>query len=417
MNSEILVQIHPDEAIELLLAQDIDYEMETISLDDALGRVAAENIYSKVNVPPFDRSPYDGYAFRGEDTIGASKDRWVELEVIEEIPAGTWPKYEISSGTAAKILTGGPVPEGANVCIKYEETELIDNKVRIFREIQPNTDIVYMGEDRKKDEVIIEKGDVLNTGEIGELASQGISKVVVYRKPVVGIFNMGSELTPPEERLKKGKIYNSNYNALRAFLENIGMEVIDFGIIKDDEELVEQKTIESLSLVDILITTGGASVGDYDYALSSIKNIGAKVLFWKTAMKPGGSIVVSNVEEKIVFGLSGNPAAALLSLYRVGLPFLYKACGRRELKPEAVNVFLKEDLDKNSPAVRLLRGQLEIDNGKVYFAENKEQGNGVVSSFVKCDAFAEIPMGSKAVSAGTLVKAYRVGSLFGSVGE
>ena len=417
MNSNVLMQIHPDEAIEILLKNGFEHVTEELSLGDGLNRVCAEDVYAKVNVPPFNRSPYDGYAFRGEDTVGASNENPVELKVIEEIPAGAWPVNEITSGNAAKILTGAPVPNGANVCIKFEKTVATETSVKIFNEIAPDTDIVYAGEDRAKGDLIISKGEVLNVGSLGELASQGHSTVKVYRRPVVGIFNMGSELTPPDMELENGKIYNSNGSSIGAFLKNIGFEVVNYGMVVDDEEAVKEKTLKVLDEVDILMTTGGASVGDYDYALSSMKDLGAEILFWKTAMKPGGSIVLSKLKDKIVFGLSGNPAAALLSLYRVGLPYLYMICGRKHIRPEGIDVFLAEDLNKKSPAVRLLRGRLEFDGGRVEFRENREQGNGVVSSFVGCDAFAEIDMGSDPLPAGTLVKAYRVSSLFGSNGE
>lgn len=417
MEFNIPTQIHPDEARDLLLKEVFTYEIETVLLEEGLHRVIAEDIHAKINVPSFDRSPYDGFAIRGEDTVGATKTSGVKLNIVEEIPAGFYPTVEITKGTAAKIFTGGPVPAGANVCLKFEETEEADGYVEIFREIPPNTDIVYAGEDRKKDDLILSKGEVLNTGSLGELASQGYSTVRVFKKPVVGIFNMGSELKSPEEELEPGKIYNSNYNTLHAFMRNVGFEVKNLGLVEDDSTKVEEKTLAAIEDVDVLFTTGGASVGDYDYALTSMQNLGAEILFWKTAMKPGGSIVLSKLKNKLVFGLSGNPAAALLSLYRVGLPVLYKMCGRKNLVPETIDVYLREGLKKKSPAVRLLRGRLEFSEGKVYFKENAEQGNGVVSSFVDCDALAEVPMGTPPLVAGTMLKAYRVGSLFGNIGE
>lgn len=417
MDFNIPTQIHPDAARDLLLKEEFNLCTEVVTLENALHRVSAKDIYAKINVPPFDRSPYDGYAVRGEDTVGVTKESPVRLKIVEEIPAGYFPKMTVTKGRASKIFTGGPVPEGANVCLKFEETNANSEYVEIFREIPPNTDIVYVGEDRKKGDLIISMGEVLNTGSLGELASQGYTEVEVYKKPVVGIFNMGSELMDPLEELEPGKIYNSNFNTLSAFMKNVGFEVKNLGVVKDDPQEVEEKTVAAIKDVDLLFTTGGASVGDYDYALTSMQNLGAEILFWKTAMKPGGSIVLSKLDGKIVFGLSGNPAAALLSLYRVGLPVLYKMCGRKDLLPEMIDVILKKTLNKKSPAFRLLRGKLEFEGGYVYFSENQEQGNGVVSSFVDCDALAEIPMGSPPQEAGTLLKAFRVGSLFGNIGE
>lgn len=409
-------RIHPDEGIEKLLDLEVNLESEIIPLNEGLHRVSAEDIYADYDVPNFDKSPYDGYVFRGEDTIGATKENPVEFSIIEEIPAGHFPEKELGQFEAAKILTGGPIPKGGNVCIKYENTKFTEEKVYIFEEHKPNSDIIKAGEDTKKGSLLIEKGTVLTPGHLGQLASQGHDKISVYKKPTVGLFATGDELKNPGEELEPGEIFDSNNVTFNTIFINLGFEVKNFGIVKDDLESIEKATEKYIDEVDLLVTTGGASVGDYDYALSSIENIGGEVLFWKTQMKPGGSIVISRYKNKTVLGLSGNPGSAVLGLFRVTLPYLKKMLGRQDIYSKKVTVFLKEDFKKKSPSVRIVRGRIDIEDGKVYFTESKAQGNGVLSSFVDCNFFVEIDPGTGPLKAGTKVKGYEVGYLFESYG-
>lgn len=410
-------QIHPDEGIRILLDLDVDLKTEKVPVKDALNRVISDRITAKFDVPNFDKSPYDGYSIRGEDTQNATRENPVILKIIEEIPAGHYPQKNIQKGEAAKILTGGAVPKGANVNLKFEETEFDENYVKIFSPIEPNKDIIKAGEDTKKGSILVEQGDVLTPGVLGQISSQGIEFVNVYKKPLIGIGVTGSELLNSKEELTPGKIFETNSITFKGIFQNLGFEVKIYDIIPDEEEKIKKIIDESIDEVDILVTTGGASVGDYDYAVSTLQDLGGEVLFWKTAMKPGGSIVASRYKNKTILGLSGNPGAAILGMYRVCLPYLKKLLGRRELFSKTIDVILKEDVNKKSPRVRILRGYLEFINGKVYFAEKSFQGNGILSSFIECDCFAEIPAGSYEVKAGTILKAYRVGSIFGSIGE
>lgn len=410
-------QFHPDKCRDILLDLDISLQVEDIKLEDANKRVLSQDIYARIDVPSFDKSPYDGYAFRGEDTKGASKENPVVFEIIEEIPAGYMPQKTVQKNQAAKILTGGPLPDGANVCYKKEKTKFTESLVYIYEEINPNKDIIPRAEDTKEGKLIGKKGAVLGPGLLGQLASQGFDTIQVYKKPVIGLMATGDELVYPGDDLEDAKIYETNTISLKAIFENIGYEVKIYPISKDDSRSIGQNLNKMLGECDILATTGGASVGDYDYAIDSIQYIGGQVLFWKCAMKPGGSIVVSRLKDKTVLGLSGNPASAILSLYRVCLPYLYKLTGREDIYPKEIQMTLLEDFKRSSPAVRLLRGQMVFEESVVYFRENDQQGNGVLSSFVETDVFLEIPMGTGPVAKGTVLKGYRVGSIFGNLGE
>lgn len=410
-------QYHPDKCRDILLALDLIWEEEEISLKDANKRILSHDTYALIDVPSFDKSPYDGYAFRGEDTLGASKENPVILEIIEEIPAGYMPKKSIGPGQAVKILTGGPLPQGANVCYKKEKTTFTQTHVSIYEEISPNKDIIPRGEDRVKGDLLAQAGSKIGPGLIGILASQGMERIRVFKKPLVGLVATGDELLVPGQPMVPGKIYESNLETLGSIFENIGYEVKSYGLAEDKPQAIARILTQAKEDCDLIVTTGGASVGDYDYAIAAVEEAGGQVLFWKTSMKPGGSIVVSQLADVTVLGLSGNPAAAILSLYRVCLPYIYKLTGRRDIFPEPIDMTLLDGFDRPSPGLRLLRGQMVYKDSVVYFKENPHQGNGVLSSFVDCDAFLEIPMGSGPMPAGSVLKGYRVGHIFGSLGD
>lgn len=404
----MLKNIDTEQAVEMLCALPVMLETETVSLSDAYGRVIAADINAVIMSPPFDRSPFDGYAFRGEDTAGASREHPVTLRITEEIPAGKASKAEILPGYAAKILTGAPIPEGANATVKYENTEFTPAEVRIFEPVGPHTNVIYAGDDIKAGTRIAERGTVITASHQGILAGQGISEVTVYRKPVIKILNTGSELLEVGTPLRPAMIYNSNVYTLSGYLKDMGTVPLNAGIVEDDPEVIAAGISAALRMSDMVITTGGASVGDYDWAVTSASMLGAEILFWKIDMKPGGSMMAAVKDGKLILGLSGNPGAAVIGLFRIARPYIRKLCGRTDLIPSAIDVFLKEPLKKPSPKRRLLRGRLEYSGGKAYFAENEGQGNGAVYSLLGCDLLGEIEAGSPPLPEGTMIKAYRI---------
>jgi molybdopterin molybdotransferase len=404
----MLKNIEADAAQKLLSALPVTLAAEKAALSAALGRVLAADVVSMIPSPPFDKSPFDGYAFRGEDTKNASPERPVALKITEELPAGKAPTMEVTAGYAAKILTGAPIPEGADATIKYELTEFTHDEVRIFGPVAPGSDIVRAGDDIKAGTVIAEKGMTVTAPLVGILAGQGIAELTVYKKPVVSILNTGTELLEVGRPLKPAMIYNSNVYTLSGYLHEMGASALNAGVVPDDPDEIARRIGAALEKSDMVVTTGGASVGDYDWAVVSAERLGADILFWKINMKPGGSIMAAVKDGKLILGLSGNPGAAVLGLLRIALPYVRKLCGRSDLMPTLIEVFLKEPLTKASPKLRLLRGRLEFLDGRAYFAENESQGNGAVSSLVGCDLLAEIGAGSPPLEAGTRIRAYRV---------
>jgi molybdopterin molybdotransferase len=404
----MLKNIEADDARDLLCALPVNCRTETVALQDALDRVLAGPIAALINSPPFDRSPFDGYAFRGADTKSATRERPAVLKITEELPAGKAPTITLTAGYAAKILTGAPIPEGADATVKYENTEFTDDEVRLFEPVPPNSDIVRAGDDIRAGAPIAEKGAVITAPLVGLLASQGIDRVTVFEKPVISILNTGTELAEVGQPLGPAMIYNSNVYTLSGYLRAMGALPANAGVVPDEPGDIADRIAAALRSSDMVITTGGASVGDYDWAVTSATMLGADVLFWKLNMKPGGSIMAAVKDGKVILGLSGNPGAAILGLLRVALPYVRKLCGRTDLFPPAIVALLKEPLIKASPKLRLLRGRLEILDGRAYFAENEGQGNGSVSSLVDCDLLGEVPAGSPPLQAGTKIKAYRV---------
>lgn len=404
----MLKNLEADAARDLLCALETTLCVETVPLYEASGRVLAADVTAPIPTPPFDRSPYDGYAFRGADTRGATREHPAILKITEELPAGKAPTMEITAGFAAKILTGAPLPKGADATVKYEITEFTDSEVRIFEPIAPNTDVVRAGDDIKVGTLIAPRGTVVSAPLAGVLAGQGIAAVNVYKKPVIAIINTGTELLEVGTPLRPAMIYNSNVYTLSGYLQELGAATRNAGVVEDDPDAIAGKIGAALQNADMVITTGGASVGDYDWAVGSAQRLGADVLFWKINMKPGGAIMAAVRDGKVILGLSGNPGAAILGLLRIALPYISKLCGRTDLYPTVVEVLLKEPLTKPSPKLRLIRGRLEIQGGAAYFEENEGQGNGAVSSLVGCDLLGEIPAGSPPLPAGTKIKAYRL---------
>ena len=400
--------VEVSEALNLLLSVPVKLDIEPVPISEAMGRVAAETVTAEIPFPPFDRSPFDGYAFRGEDTAAASKASPVTLSVRQEIPAGYTPKEAVSAGFAAKILTGAPIPSGADAVVKFEDTEFTDDAVTLFAPVSPGKNIVLAGEDIPAGTVILPEGAPVGPADMGLLAAQGMKSVNVFKRPVVSVINTGNELAELGRPLPPGMIYNSSMFTLQGFLLRMGAEFRDGGIVDDDERIIAARVRAELAVSDMVITTGGASVGDYDYAVDAAELAGADILFWKIRMRPGGSLLAYTLGGKLVLALSGNPGAAVLGLLLLGSPCIKKRRGLSDVGPEECTVRLANAIKKGSPRKRIIRGSLKIEDGEALFVENAGQGGGDISSLVSCDLLAEIPEGSPPLPAGAPVKAYKV---------
>lgn len=403
---EYSVSLSLEEALERILPLCHPVETEEVALEEAGGRVLAEDITAQENIPPFCRSPYDGYALRAADTQQASKERGICLRIIEEIPAGHAPVHSVGPQQAAKILTGAPIPEGANAVVKFEDTNFDQNTVQIFEPCRSGQNIVPAGEDIKKDSLVMKKGDVLDGARLGLLAGLGYATVKVHCRPRVALLSTGDELVPKEAVLTPGKIRNSSVYALSFYVERSGAACRYCGIVPDQAERVAEELKKAAAHSDLILTTGGASVGDYDVMRSALALLDAQILFWKLQIKPGSAFVAALYQGKLILCLSGNPSAAAVALFLVGIPALRKLSGRRDVQLKKLRVKLGYDFPKRSPVRRFLPGKLAVREAVVYLDQDAQQGNGMIHPLQDCTLLGEIPAGSDAVAAGTFIDAY-----------
>lgn len=394
-----------EEALEILNKNTKALKSEVVSIKDSLKRVLYGDVKSKINNPPFNKSVFDGYAFKSEDSKGTSKENPIELKIVDEIFAGMWPEIEIKHGEAIRIMTGAPIPMGADCVLKQEETERHGDLVKIFKEMKANENISFMGEDIKIGETLIKKGKRLDYADLGIMASSGISEVLVYKKPKVSIISTGDEVCDINSTLKPGKIYDSNLYSLSARIEELGYNVLSMEHVGDNILKIGEAIEKAFEKSDIVFTTGGASVGEKDLMQKVSESIGFEKLFWKIKIKPGSAVVCSKKEEKILISLSGNPNAALTTFELLGKPVLKKLEGEEEnINIKREKGVLMDSFNKKSPQRRFLRGNVIYDEKgtKVYITQIKS-GNGILSSLLNANCLIEIEKGNEGLNRGEVV--------------
>lgn len=390
----------------LLLETAAPVGTQEIPLSRCGGRVLAQEATAAWDVPPFDRSPYDGYALCVRDIRDASSDAPVTLAVVEEIPAGAVPTRRVERGTAVKILTGAPIPEGADAVIPYERTRFDKSSVTLFAPSESGANIIRAGEDVRKGQVLVSAGAVIDAGLAGTLAAQGIVSIRVYRRPVVGIVSTGNEVAEAGTPLKPGKVWDSNRFMLECALSAAGCEARYLGLAGDRSEEIALCLEKGMEACDAVLLTGGVSVGDYDMTPDAMERAGVELLVRGVAMKPGMACAYGRKAGKLVCGLSGNPASSMTNFYAVVLPAIRKLTGRRDVLPREITVILGTGFRKRSPATRFLRGRLDLSDGRASLLLPEEQGNVVISSAIGCDAMAVVPAGSGPLPAGTRLKGF-----------
>lgn len=394
-----------EEALEILNKNTKALKSEVVSIKDSLKRVLYGDVKSKINNPPFNKSVFDGYAFKSEDSKGTSKENPIELKIVDEIFAGMWPEIEIKHGEAIRIMTGAPIPVGADCVLKQEETERHGDLVKIFKEMKVNENISFMGEDIKIGETLIKKGKRLDYADLGIMASSGISEVLVYKKPKVSIISTGDEVCDINSTLKPGKIYDSNLYSLSARIEELGYHVLSMEHVGDNILKIGEAIEKAFEKSDIVFTTGGASVGEKDLMQKVSESIGFEKLFWKIKIKPGSAVVCSKKEEKILISLSGNPNAALTTFELLGKSVLKKLEGEEEnINIKREKGVLMDSFNKKSPQRRFLRGNVIYDEkgAKVYITQIKS-GNGILSSLLNANCLIEIEKGNEGLNRGEVV--------------
>jgi len=377
---------------------------EYLPIEKANQRILAKDVYSPINIPSFKKSPLDGFAFRASDSIGASKTNPLSIKIIDEVQAGDTRQFNnLPIGCGVKILTGAPIPDGADVVVRQEDLVLHNSEIQLIQELPQDSNIVFLGSDIKFGEKIISRGESLTPYHIGALAAMGISNIEVYKRPQVSVLSTGDELKSPGEELEHGQIFNSNLPSLIALINSLGGEGISLGNIPDNVLLIENIITKAIINSDLIITTGGASVGDYDLIERVLINMGASILFNRLHIKPGSPVIAGVLQGKLVIGLSGNPAAALISFELLVRPLINKLKGLRNIMYPTFKVRLVDGFNKESNQRRFLRVQVGYDDGQLIAKQTGKQQSGILRSMLGCNALVDIPPGTANIPPGTIV--------------
>ena len=399
--AEGLTQLH--EAQRIVLESTPTLGLEKISILDALGRVLGEDIVAERDNPPWDNSAMDGFAVRwGDIKQEHAIQKTVTLTVIEDVAAGRMPSKSIGAGQAIRIMTGAPLPKGADTVLKVEDTEHTPDSVRVFKPEQQGANIRPQGEDVKKGECIIGKGTQIRPGEAGMLAILAKSFIFAYQRPRVAILSTGDELADLDERFSEEKIINSNSYGIAAAVQEAGGVPLLLGIARDTPAALKEKIVQGLT-ADILVLSGGVSMGDYDFTKVVFRELGADMSFWKLAIRPGQPLAFGKILGKLAFGLPGNPVSSMVTFEQLVRPAILKMSGHRNYGRPIVQAIFQEKFSKRPDRRHFLRGVLTQEEGVFKVRTTGAQGSGILTSMVKANCLIDIPVEVERVNQGDLV--------------
>ncbi|CAM4407993.1 molybdopterin molybdotransferase MoeA [Paenibacillus alkaliterrae] len=399
-------------AIMKLIREMREPSCETVPIDEATNRVLACDIESPFSLPPFRRAAMDGYAICSAASLSASKDQPVRLTVRDEIRSGqSDPGCDLEAGImdAIRIFTGAPVPKGCDTIVMQEAVNPRSGlrgipSIQIDRPYPKGQHIAEKGEDVPQGLKILFRGTTIKAKEIAVLASFGFTEVTVYRKPAVAILPVGDELTLPGEELKSGRIYDANSYMISARLRELGASVIRCSPVPDCKPSIETAMKDALERADLVITTGGVSVGDYDYVKLAAESIGGEPLFTKVVMRPGTPTSAYQFQSKLLICLSGNPSACFAGLELLVRPVALKATGRNEYRSEWIDGRLIDSITKPSPYPRYARAFVYRADKEWMVEPLRHDKSGNVAAFARANALVLIPAGGAGASAGEEVR-------------
>jgi len=387
------------EAQHLILHSVIALGVETVQLDQSVGRVLAQEIHANRDLPPYDVSAMDGFALRSADLAGVP----VVLEIIEDIKAGDLPRKILQTGQCARIMTGAPVPVGADAVIRVEETqEAGATAVRINKAVKPGNDIRLRGENMKDGDVVLTAGTEITPGVIGVLATVKAARFSVFRRPRVAILSTGNELEGMDEAVDLNKIPNANSYALMAQVQALGIEPVLLGIARDDPAELEQYLKRGLEY-DVLLVSGGTSVGVHDYVRPTIEKLGVEMKFWRLAIRPGHPLAFGTTHKTAVFGLPGNPVSSMVCFEQFVIPALRQMMGNKRLYRRTVTARVAHDVKFRPGRTEFIRVQLTRDDNGYIASSTGTQSSGVLLSMARADGLMVIPSDSTGLAAGAQV--------------
>jgi molybdopterin molybdotransferase len=413
----MMMPVNQAETKILDLTQPLDaaVDREMISLLHADGRILAQDITSTLDVPHWDNSAMDGYAVRFMDVKGPVGNRPTALTVVEEIPAGYQPQQRVGQGQAARIFTGGMMPEGADTVIMQEHTQREGDRVYIMEPPSRREFVRHRGEFYKAGQVLLRQGIRLSAADIAVLAAAQCPQVPVYRRPRVAIFSTGDELVAPDQPLQPGQIVDSNQYALVAVMQHTGVEVTSLGIVPDDPDQLKTAIASALAQSDVVLSSGGVSVGDYDYVEQLLSELGGTVHIRAVAVKPGKPLTVATFEQgersQLYFGLPGNPVSALVSVWRFVQPALRKLSGvTTEWRPNFVMGHANQVLKSDGKRETYLWGSTYYLNGSYEFnPAGGSYSSGNLINLAQTNSLAIIPIGQTQIPVGEPVRLILLG--------
>ncbi|MFH1037737.1 MAG: gephyrin-like molybdotransferase Glp [PVC group bacterium] len=391
-----------EKALSIILDRIRPLESTSLVLSDCPGRVLAENISARENIPPFANSAMDGYAVRAADTRGASPENPVTLAVLEDLPAGQVSPTTVETGRAIRIMTGAPLPAGADAVVMVEDTRE-GTGVEIMKAVTEGENVREVGESVQKGDIVLTVGTVLRPQEIGMLAALGYPRAAVIPPPRVTIISTGDELQNIEEDLLPGKIRDCNRYSLAAAVRQYGGIPATLGIAPDRKE--DLKKILSVALTtDLVLTSGGVSVGKYDLVREALREMGGELLIRQVAMKPGKPLTFTAVKGVPVFSLPGNPVSVLISFLQFVRPALLKMQGKKKLRQPEVEAVLLEDCDERTERTHLVRVSVSREGEGYSVRPTGPQGSGILRSLVIADGLMVIPPNAGPLRKGAMVR-------------
>ena len=400
--------ISVEEAQERVLAEIETVGTEQVAFTDALGRVLREDIVAPADVPQADNTAMDGYAVRADDIANPP----VRLRVIEDLPAGSVATKRVDKGTAIRIMTGALIPDGADTVAHVEITDAGSDFVNVKESLKRGTNLRKKGEDMRAGDIVLAEGTFIGAAEIGVLASVQRSVVRVGRRPTIAIISTGDEIVEVDQPREFGKVVNSNSYSLAALAREAGAIPRMMGIVRDTRDATIA-AIESALECDFIISSGGVSVGAYDFVKDALDALGAETKFWQIAMKPGKPVVLSRIRDRVYFGLPGNPVSCMVSFLLFIAPAIRKAMGQKSgLLPPIVTTRLMGPLKSRGDRRNYLRVRVVARDGELIAYPMTSQGSGVSTSMVQANGFAIVETGITSVKAGDTIATVLVAAPF-----
>ena len=383
--------ISVDEALEIIGRSVQPLGSESLRIEDAGDRTLTQDLHSSESIPPFDNSAMDGFALRSQDVISATTSQPVRLKIVDEIKAGTVSKVKIEPGHASTIMTGAPMPPGADAVIQIEKTNRIDaTTVEIGSSVVQNENVRFAGEDVAIGDLIFRAGHFLQPYDLGMLASVGLPRVEVHRQPKIALISTGDELLTASEPLVPGKIRTSNNVMLGSLVRKFGFEAADVGIARDTLVETRKKFLESFNC-DVIVSTGGVSMGEHDHVKEVLGETGVKLHFWKVRQRPGKPLVFGTAGKKLFFGLPGNPVSAYVCFLIYVLPALRLLSGDPTSRFVRRKAILKEEIPKRGDLRYFVRGISSESNSVTEVKTTGKQGSNLLTSLSRANCLIDLP--------------------------